>query len=559
MPRLAFFLSLLLAVCSLPSTGQTEVISGPYSFSIKPKIEPPILELVTGSFEFVDADGNGALDANEACAILFSVTNEGLGDGMGLVAEVQLEGATRGVSCAGSVPLDVAKLNEVTEYRVPVTCGMGTEDGNLTITITVTEPNGFGLAPLIMDLEVRAFKAPQLEVVDFQLSGSGTLQRKAPFTLQALIQNLGQGRATDVELTFESPDGVFVLSANQQVALGVLDPGESQLVEFDCIINQVYAAEEVPFSMALREGLRQFGNSWQHSFALNEPMSTERLVVRAVEEDLADITVQSLRSDVDRELPAKRTPLPHRYALVIGNEDYASRSSSLQPDVNVDFAQNDARSMATYLEHSFGVPPAQIHTLLDATAAEIRREANWLANVARAEGGKAELFFYYSGHGLPAGADQIPHLIPVDVSGLHPEDGIALSELYTILGQYPTQRVQVILDACFSGGARNAELVAVKGIRVVPKADAIPDGMVVWSSSTGNQTSGVNRSQQHGYFTYALLKALQTGQPRTLGDLFTTTQSAVDLTVAQAGGRQEPCAQSSPTYQSAWPQLPVHE
>jgi hypothetical protein len=42
----------------------------------------------------------------------------------------------------------------------------------------------------------------------------------------------------------------------------------------------------------------------------------------------------------------------HRYAVVIGNEDYASRSGALSPEINVDFAENDARMVAQYLQQA---------------------------------------------------------------------------------------------------------------------------------------------------------------------------------------------------------------
>ena len=67
----------------------------------------------------------------------------------------------------------------------------------------------------------------------------------------------------------------------------------------------------------------------------------------------------------------------------------------------------------------------------------------------------------------------------------------------------------MVLDACFSGGARNKELVALKGVKVKPRIDAVPGNILVLSSSKGNESSAVYKEKQHGYFTYFLLKNLK--------------------------------------------------
>ena len=123
--------------------------------------------------------------------------------------------------------------------------------------------------------------------------------------------------------------------------------------------------------------------------------------------------------------------------------------------------------------------------------------------------GQAEVFFYYSGHGLPDEETKQAFLIPVEVNGNNPKDGISLAWLYAELSKFESKKVTVILDACFSGGARNKELVALKGVKVKPRIDVVPGNILVLSSSQGNESSAVYKEKQHGYFTYFLLKNLQ--------------------------------------------------
>ncbi|RPG85982.1 MAG: hypothetical protein CBD69_006400 [Crocinitomicaceae bacterium TMED209] len=544
----------LLAIAWLSALGQTEAISPTYTFNIRKKIEPPILSLVPGSLQFVDEDGNEAIDALESCAISFAVSNEGLGDGLGLRAVTTLSGSAAGIGITSVANLPTAKLGHETTFEVPLTATRSTSDGTLEVRIEVEEPNGFGLDPITVTLETRAFRTPEMEVVDYKLRGVGQLKRKVPFAIELLVQNVGQGLASDVTAQITIPNNVFLLSSNETSDLGVIQPGETASLVFECIINNNFEGEEVPFSLQLDEQLGKYGDRWHHSFRFDDAMSTDRLVVTATEQKAVSVERGSLSSDVDKNIPDWGEPVSHRYAVVIGNEDYASRSVSLNPEVNVDFAVNDALVMAAYLKSVFGVPEENLRLITDATAGEMQREINWLENVARAEGGSAEIYFYYSGHGLPYGSDNIPYLIPVDVDGQQPQLGVSLPVLYAQLTRHPVKRAQVFLDACFSGGARNEELVAMKGVRVVPKKDAIPDNMLVWASSSGSQASGVFREQLHGHFTYQLLKALQVANEQViLGDLFDQIRRQVDLTTAREGFQQIPQALAAPTHAQTWP------
>ncbi|PIX32524.1 MAG: caspase, partial [Bacteroidetes bacterium CG_4_8_14_3_um_filter_31_14] len=133
----------------------------------------------------------------------------------------------------------------------------------------------------------------------------------------------------------------------------------------------------------------------------------------------------------------------------------------------------------------------------------------WLNNLAKVDNGNAELIFYYSGHGLPDEQTKESYLMPVDISGTNIAQAIKLTDVYNKLNENPAKKVSVFLDACFSGGARNQGLIAMKGVKINPEEVLITGNMVVFSSSSGDESSGVYREQQHGFFTYFLLKKLQ--------------------------------------------------
>ncbi|MEE4198538.1 MAG: caspase family protein [Bacteroidales bacterium] len=213
--------------------------------------------------------------------------------------------------------------------------------------------------------------------------------------------------------------------------------------------------------------------------------------------------------DVDQVKPVGIKPDPYRYALIIGNEDYSSYQLGLRSESNVDFAVRDAEIFRKYAIHVLGVPEENIIFLTDARAIEMHRAINKINMIANITKGKADIFFYYAGHGFPDEVTQEPYLIPVDVSGADLEFALKLNDVYTKLTEHPSLRVTVFLDACFSGGARNQGLVAARGVKIKPKENIFQGNMVVFSASSGDQSSLPYQEMKHGMFTYYLLKKLK--------------------------------------------------
>jgi len=215
------------------------------------------------------------------------------------------------------------------------------------------------------------------------------------------------------------------------------------------------------------------------------------------------------KADVDINIPEITVKNPNVFAVIIGNEDYSSRQKGLNTERNVDFAVNDAVIFNNYLLNTYGIPEENIKLYTNATAAEIDRGIKWLKSLAESRKGQAELVFYFSGHGLPDENTREGYIMPVDVTGTDIQFAIKLSYLYAELSKYPTKKVTVILDACFSGGGRTEGLVAMKGAKIKPKEEFINGNMVVLTSSSGDESSGFYLEKQHGMFTYFLLKKIQ--------------------------------------------------
>jgi uncharacterized caspase-like protein len=154
--------------------------------------------------------------------------------------------------------------------------------------------------------------------------------------------------------------------------------------------------------------------------------------------------------------------------------------------------------------------------------------------------GNLDIYFYYAGHGAPDELSKEPYLIPVDVSGSKVQDGIKLKEVYNALTEFGSTKVTMFVDACFSGGARNQELAATRGIKLVPKADMLKGNIVSFSASSGNQSSYAYTSKNHGMFTYFLLKSIQEANGDiTYGDMWEKVKNKVSFESVKINSKEQ--------------------
>lgn len=259
-------------------------------------------------------------------------------------------------------------------------------------------------------------------------------------------------------------------------------------------------------------------------------------------------------SDVDKNIPSSSESNSYRFALIIGNEDYSSFQTDLTTEIDVDFAKKDAEVFQQYAEKTLGIPKGNITLLTNATSGQMRQALAKINKLSEITSGKAELYFYYAGHGLPDEVTKEAYLIPVDVSGTNVTYGIKVTDVYKSLTQHPTERVTVFLDACFSGGARNQGLLSARGVKIKPKQEQLAGKLIVFSASSGDQSSLPYKEKGHGMFTYYLLKKLQESKGElTYAELSIYLKEKVSLnSVIVNSKEQDPQTNVSPSAASGW-------
>lgn len=193
-------------------------------------------------------------------------------------------------------------------------------------------------------------------------------------------------------------------------------------------------------------------------------------------------------------------------ALIIGIEDY--RDIGLAKN-----AKNDASMFYDYARTVLGIHPDRIKPLLneDAEYRNILKNLKyWLS--AETEPGKSDIYIFFAGHGLATPDGKNAYLLPYDADPLLlDETAISRSRLVSMLQSYKPHTVTMFLDTCYSGKARDggSTLVAdARALRMKVKDTRLPSNFTIFSATTRDQIASSHAEQDHGLFSYFLMRGL---------------------------------------------------
>lgn len=477
------------------------------------RIIPPVLSLVPNTLTFTDDDGNKNIDAGEKAIIKFLFQNTGKGDAHNLIAKISNTNKVSGLTYTESILLGNLTAGKTQWVEIPIVAANTLTTGIAIFSIKIDESNGFGADQILIEINLREKTYPMMKIVDHTVTcdNSNIIVKKKPFDMQVLVQNIGQGRADNVKLGLTLPANIICLSANENNELETIKSGEKKIIIFSLIVNELYNNSTIPVKLNLTESMGKYAEGKTIDINLNQAVSPNKIVVQNDNSisETKTIQIATLTAEVDKNIPESNVKNDNAFALIIGNEDYSSHQQGLNTESNVEFARNDAKIFSDYCIKTLGIPTEHITYLPDATAGSMNQAIDKMNKLTKAYTGRAELIFYYSGHGLPDETTKDSYLIPVDVNGNDLKNAIKLSDVYRKLTEYTSAKVTVFLDACFSGGGRNQSLLTSRAIKINPKTELLNGNIVSFSACTGDQVSLPNKEKQHGMFTYYLLKKLQ--------------------------------------------------
>ncbi len=212
--------------------------------------------------------------------------------------------------------------------------------------------------------------------------------------------------------------------------------------------------------------------------------------------------------------PSTGRKSPNTFAVIIANEEYEMAA-------NVEMATNDGLAVKEYFSKTYGLTDNQILYYPNATFGKMNKAVNDLKNIADAYDGKINLVFYYAGHGIPDNETKDAYIMPVDVDGSDPSVCFSLKKLYSEIDAMHLNQSIVLLDACFSGAKRDGDMIiAARGVAIKPNEEKPKGNTIIISATSGEETAFSYKEEQHGMFTYFLLKYIQENNGKvTIGGL----------------------------------------
>jgi len=523
-------------------------ISVPMDFHIEKEVLPPRLQIDNNTVRWIDPNNNNVIDGGETFKICFEVENRGRGDAYGCVVQVTATGDKEGLIIR-DVNLPVIAAGSRQKVEVPIIGTDKTLTGEVGLTIKINEPNGFGDDIRLPKIGTHRLRTPMIEVAEYLVSGGkdGKLNPKEPFTVKVIVQNTDQGIAENVTVELSTPVNISQLGGdNAHMTIGTMQPNETRILEYELIPNQ-YASGEIDLRLNLAERTGKYAKSADIPLQIGQYVGNT--VSMNVQRKDGEVTIMkaSLLSDIDKNIPVANVKNLNTFVLIIANEHY-------QQVASVPFALNDGNIFREYCIKTLGISDKHIKYLSDATGNQLKAGINWLANLTEAFE-NPKIIIYYAGHGIPDESSRTAYLLPVDGIISDMSTCYKLDDLYTVIGSMPASQITIFMDACFSGSKReDGMLASARGVALKAKSGVPQGNMVVFSAAQGDETAFPYREQQHGMFTYHLLKKLQeTNGDVTLQDLGNyIIREVKKRSLEENDKKQTPCVTPSAAVGTEW-------
>ncbi len=481
------------------------------------KFIPPNLLM---QINWLESDGDQFLNAEEKGLFEITMTNNGKGSAFGVGINLELETENNNIEFDSYKFIGQIFPGETKKIEFQIIANQNVAENEVQKFIfSNTESNDFYTDPQTFSIETKAYKAPDLVLVDHGLTnanGESIIKPKIGAELQLLIQNQGQGIAENTKFKIIYPEGVMNLGL-EEYTFDEIKPNDKQDLIFSFLPSaKIASQDEIEIKISI---IGQKTNKFETiSLAVEEKLSSiKEYVLSGKENEIIINKSYSLTIDIEENIPKTSRDGTNDFAIILGIEEY-----DLVP--NVSYAKRDAKFMMKYFQNVLGIPESNIFYKdgnrgkhgTDVTKSDfdkiLRNKSGWLSKRIK-KGGIANIYFYYAGHGIPGISDKEAYLLPSEGDPNYIVDtGYRLSSLYDQLSNLDVNSVTVFIDACFSGVGRDEELLYADARPVFIIDDDIVTSdkeINIFSASGGNETSGAWPEKKHGIFSYYLMKGLK--------------------------------------------------
>ncbi len=192
-----------------------------------------------------------------------------------------------------------------------------------------------------------------------------------------------------------------------------------------------------------------------------------------------------------------------KWIFMIAVEEYAETD-------NVIYAKRSAIAFKKAMQTRFGVDERHTYALLDeqATSGAIKDKLRSLIKNVKEDD---TIYFYYSGHGIPAKSGDA-YILPQDkiVDFIDKEPFFKLENIYAMLSDSKAKHSFAFIDSCFSG--KTDDVLVFKGVAPgliqTKKAAYDKEKMTIITAGLNDEFSNMYENKKYRLFTYYLTQAL---------------------------------------------------
>jgi len=179
--------------------------------------------------------------------------------------------------------------------------------------------------------------------------------------------------------------------------------------------------------------------------------------------------------------------------------------------------------MISAMQKRLGISERNTYSLIDekATGGAIKGQLErLLENVKEGD----NIYFYYSGHGIPSGENGEAFILPKDVIAdyVTRESEFMARNIYKKLSDSKAGKIVAFVDSCYSGktdGISNIKGVAA-GVFKTKKVEFDSSKMVVFTAGTNGQFSNAYSEKGQRLFSYFVAKGLATRADLDINSLY---------------------------------------
>lgn len=419
-----------------------------------------------------------------------------------------------------------------------IVVGCSTSKTVTTHAINGKEVSGFGEGMVVYENQVLAPELDKVSLSEIKANGRALLIIPSRETISANTIVKQEGKpddalihemlkvAEDISILFYKYIHKAVFKA--QIFTGVDmhlsdDPGVPSLELYDYIFSIEFKSSDQVLKLKTKLSPESFSVAYVTKdlsgicesitntikrLGINDDSQPSVSVSQSPTEKSHDVTI------LDEFMVQRRAKTDSKYAVAVifGSQQYKGDV----PMVSV--ALRDAYTMKKFLIETMGYRPENVIYIENPTLSDFnsvfgtdRSYKGRLFNYVKPNG-NSDVFVYYSGHGAPDPENQSAFFVPIDCDpATVVMGGYSMETFYKNLSEIPARNITVVIDACFSGGSHNGNLLKNMSPIFIntQKTEINKENTSVFNSATANQVSTWYEEKGHSLLTYYYLLGMR--------------------------------------------------